>query len=155
MKTTIKTRVTILMSIFALILTIGSVLPASSQSRAVFQRTADNLKDYYYGPVRNGNYIYSMYTTPLDLVNDSQETIGAAILGGLVMSYAEASRNDYIGVIIVNTANEAIAMTMESNTLKKFTEGRITADELFDRTTQFTIKLTDIPELNTGLTNVW
>ena len=63
---------------------------AISQSKAKFAKTADDIKDYYYGPVQVGGYIYTIFNSQVDMENGDKEEIGAAIVGGLIMSFAEA-----------------------------------------------------------------
>ncbi len=137
------------------LITLGfSFLPASeaiSQSKAKFAKTADDIKDYSYGSVQVGGYIYTIFNSRVDMENGDKEEMGAAIVGGLIMSFAEAGKKDYIGVIIINTSNEAIAMTMESASLKKFTAGKLTVDELLAETSSYSFNLDEVPGFNTSM----
>jgi len=68
----------------------------------------------------------------------------------LSISYSKAGKKDYVGVIIVNTSKEAIALTVGKSSLKKYINGYITVDDLLAETVKFLIDLSDIPAFNTS-----
>ena len=151
MTTTIKIQVLALISLFSLFFSLIPSMGALGQSKADINRSADLIQEYYYGPVKSGDGVFTLYNLPVDLVYDSEDEIGAAIAGGLFLSYGKAHKRDFIGVILINTVNEAIALTLENRDFKRFLDGKIGVDELLDLTVRFTFDLSEIPAFNANL----
>lgn len=146
-----KIRVLVLISLFSLLFSLVPSIGVQCQSKADINRSAGLIQEYYYGPVRSGDGVLTLYNQQVDLANGSPEEIGAAIAAGLYLSYGKAHKRDFIGVILINTANEAIALTLESSDFKKFLDGKITVDDLLEQTVRFTIDLSTIPAFNANL----
>jgi hypothetical protein len=128
--------------------TLFSSLSASAQVNAAVSDVVDDLREYYLGPIQEGDYLLTMYIEKLDFETTSDEDLGYAILGGLLVAYDEAKAGDYIGVIIVNTNDQATSIALEKSVMKKYLKGSITVDEMIGQTFSTTIDLDDIEGLS-------
>jgi len=142
---TLKSKLTsLLIAATAVILTFGPLSTTMAQSSDILD-VADDLREFYVGPIESEGYILTMYTDTVDFDTIDQEELGYAILGGLVLSYASAGKKDNIGVIILGRAEQAVAMSMEMKTFKKYIKGKISIDELLAETTSVNLGADEIP----------
>jgi hypothetical protein len=149
---TLSNKMTILViAASAVMLSIFPMTQILAQSANDILEYADELSEYYYGPMESDGYMLTMYNEQVNFETIDQEELGTAILGGLILSYSEAGKKDNIGVIILNSADQAVALGMERKTFKKYLKGRITIDELLAQTTTVTLDLADVPDFNASL----
>jgi hypothetical protein len=145
MKTLNAKMTTLMIAASALMLSILPFSKTMAQPSEDILDVANDLKEFYFGPIESEGYILTMYTDTVDFETIDQEELGYAILGGLVLSYASAGKKDNIGVVIIGSAEEAVAMSMSMKTFKKYIKGKIDVDEMLALTTSENIPLDEVP----------
>jgi hypothetical protein len=146
-------------NLFQVVITISFFLclisrnEANGQSRAKLRDASKNIKEYYYGPVKNGDFVFSMFNTKFDFDSVESEDLGNIILGGLVLSYSNSKSGNQIGVIVINTKNEAVALSVEKRIFKNFLEGKIKSDNLLENVVNVKIDLNSYPQFADALSS--
>jgi hypothetical protein len=106
----------------------------------------DGLKEYYIGPVREGQFVLSLFNSKIDADNTSDTDLGSALLGGLLVSNDMATYNDFVGVVIVYTTDKAIAVSVQKTRFMQYLNGYISMDALLADVTSVSFDLEEIPQ---------
>jgi len=146
-------------NLFPVVITISFLLclincnDANGQSKAKLRDACKNIEEYYNGPVKNGDFVFSMFNTRFDFDSAENEDLGYIILGGLILSYSNSKSGNQIGVIVVNSKNEAMALSVEKRIFKSFLEGKIQNDNLLENIVNVKIDLNDYPQFTNVLSS--
>lgn len=122
-------------------------LPLLAQSRAENRQAIENMKEYYYGPFRNGEYTFAIFASTVDFSNPDSEFLGSVILGGFYVSNGEARNSDYIGVILMDGNNQVVSIVLEKKVFRDFTAGTITAEQMSAQALQLNMTLNDVTNI--------
>jgi hypothetical protein len=95
-----------------------------------YEKAAKDINEYYYGPVRQGDYVYSLFKTPIDYQNLASQDFGLLLLGGFVLSNEMAYSDEYIGVIVMDLNMDAIALSVKKDLYTRYLNNYITLDTL-------------------------